>query len=62
MDAKRAKAGAKLRSEALKKTGGERDAHGVTPEMREIAEQLVHPDGDPYENARRMGFYCEQCG
>ena len=34
----------------------------VTPEMRAIAEALAHPDGDPYENARRLGFYCENCG
>lgn len=33
-----------------------------TPEMREVAEALTHPEGDPYENARKMGFYCEQCG
>lgn len=62
MNSEQAKAMAELRKAALKTTGGERAAHGVTPEMREIAEQLAHPDGDPYENARRMGFYCEQCG
>lgn len=33
-----------------------------TPEMWEVAEALAHPAGDPYENARKMGFYCEQCG
>ncbi|MBQ9001257.1 MAG: hypothetical protein IJ087_05325 [Eggerthellaceae bacterium] len=33
-----------------------------TPEMWEIAEALAHPEGDPYDNARKMGFYCEQCG
>ena len=43
-------------------TEGEKDAHGFTPEMRTIAEALTHPDGDPYDNARQMGFYCEQCG
>lgn len=41
---------------------GEKDAHGFTPEMRAIAEALTHPEGDPYDNARKMGFYCEQCG
>lgn len=35
---------------------------GVTPEMLAMAEALAHPEGDPYDNARRMGFYCEQCG
>ena len=34
----------------------------ITPEMREKAEKLTHPDKDPYINAREMGFYCEQCG
>lgn len=33
-----------------------------TPEMWEVANELTHPEGDPYNNARRMGFYCEQCG
>lgn len=42
--------------------GEERDEHGFTPEMRKLAEALTHPDGDPYDNARRLGFYCEQCG
>lgn len=41
---------------------GEKDAHGFTREMRAIAEALTHPEGDPYDNARQMGFYCEQCG
>ena len=41
---------------------GERDEHGFTPEMRAIAEALTNPKGDPYNNAREMGFYCEQCG
>lgn len=40
----------------------ERDEHGFTPEMHAIAKALTNPEGDPYENARRMGFYCEQCG
>lgn len=42
-----------------------RDENGkavVTPEMLVLAEALAHPEGDPYENARRLGFYCEQCG
>ena len=34
----------------------------VTPEMREMAEALTHPEGDPYLNGRDLGFYCEQCG
>ena len=34
----------------------------ITPEMRAMAEALAHPEGDPYDNARKMGFYCEQCG
>lgn len=34
----------------------------ITPEMRAIAAALANPDGDPYENGRRLGFYCEQCG
>lgn len=34
----------------------------VTPEMRKLAEELAHPQGDPYLNGRRLGFYCEQCG
>ena len=41
---------------------GEKDASGFTPEMRDIAEALTHPQGDPCDNARKMGFYCEQCG
>ena len=41
---------------------GEKDADGFTPEMRAIADALVNPQGDPYDNARKMGFYCEQCG
>lgn len=42
-----------------------RDENGravVTPEMLALAEALAHPEGDPYENARKLGFYCEQCG
>ena len=39
-----------------------KDSKEVTPEMRAMAEALAHPKGDPYDNARRMGFYCEQCG
>ena len=34
----------------------------ITPEMRALAEALAHPKGDPYENGRKLGFYCEQCG
>ena len=34
----------------------------VTPEMRALAEALAHPEGDPYDNGRRLGFYCENCG
>lgn len=34
----------------------------ITPEMRALAEALAHPEGDPYENGRKLGFYCEQCG
>lgn len=34
----------------------------VTPEMLALAEALAHHEGDPYENARKLGFYCEQCG
>ena len=41
---------------------GEKNAYGFTPEMRAVAEALTHPEGDPYDNARQMGFYCEQCG
>lgn len=41
---------------------GERDEDGYTPEMRALAEALTNPKGDPYNNARELGFYCEQCG
>lgn len=34
----------------------------VTPEMKALAEALAHPEGDPYLNGRRLGFYCENCG
>ena len=34
----------------------------ITEEMREIADALTHPKGDPYLNGRDLGFYCEQCG
>lgn len=34
----------------------------ITPEMLALAEALAHPEGDPYDNARKLGFYCEQCG
>lgn len=34
----------------------------ITPEMRELAQALTNPEGDPYTNARKLGFYCEQCG
>lgn len=40
----------------------QKDEDGFTPEMRAIAEALTNPEGDPYNNARNMGFYCEQCG
>ena len=40
----------------------ERDKDGFTPEMRALAEALANPKGDPYNNARELGFYCEQCG
>lgn len=43
----------------------QRDESGkiiVTPEMRELAHALTHPEGDPYLNGRELGFYCEQCG
>ncbi len=42
-----------------------RDENGkaiATPEMLALAEALAHPEGDSYENARKLGFYCEQCG
>ena len=41
---------------------GERAEDGYTPEMRALAEALTNPKGDPYNNARELGFYCEQCG
>ena len=41
---------------------GECDEDGYTPEMRALAEALTNPKGDPYNNARELGFYCEQCG
>ena len=34
----------------------------ITQEMREMADALAHPEGDPYLNGRDLGFYCEQCG
>lgn len=34
----------------------------ITVEMRELAEAVAHPKGDPYLNGRDLGFYCEQCG
>ena len=40
----------------------ERDEQGFTPEMRAVAEALTKAEGDPYSNARDLGFYCEQCG
>ena len=47
----------------LVRVSGEEARKGeFTPEMWEIAEALAHPEGDPYDNARKMGFYCEQCG
>lgn len=58
------KAGGNLKEgRKVARPGGEgTDERGVTPEMRAMAEALAHPDGDPYLNARNMGFYCEQCG
>lgn len=44
---------------------GKKDANGriiITQEMREMADALAHPQGDPYLNGRDLGFYCEQCG
>lgn len=44
---------------------GKKDEAGkivITDEMREMAEALTHPKGDPYLNGRDLGFYCEQCG
>ena len=41
---------------------GERDKDGFTLEMRALAEALTNPKGAPYNNARDLGFYCEQCG
>ena len=47
----------------LVRVEGEEARKGTfTPEMREVAKALTHPEGDPYDNARKMGFYCEQCG
>lgn len=43
-------------------TDGQVGEDGFTPEMHAIAHALTHPEGDPYDNARKMGFYCEQCG
>ena len=34
----------------------------LTPEMRATIDALINPEGDRYNNARKMGFYCEQCG
>ena len=34
----------------------------LTPEQRDLIYKLMHPEGDPYGNARDLGFYCEQCG
>ncbi|MBE6472200.1 MAG: hypothetical protein E7Z99_01270 [Coriobacteriaceae bacterium] len=39
-----------------------RNGKEITPEMRALAEALAHPEGDPYDNGRRLGFYCENCG
>ena len=46
-----------LRQEWNQEKNGE-----ITPEMRAIAYALTHPEGDPYENGRKLGFYCENCG
>ena len=34
----------------------------LTPEMKATIDALINPEGDLYNNARKMGFYCEQCG
>ena len=34
----------------------------LTPEMKAKVDALINPEGDRYNNARKMGFYCEQCG
>lgn len=44
---------------------GKKDENGkivITDEIREMADALAHPKGDPYLNGRDLGFYCEQCG
>lgn len=46
----------------LRRNVDENGKRVVTPEMLELAEALAHPEGDPYENGRRLGFYCETCG
>ena len=48
--------------QSVKLTGEESRKGELTPEMWEVAQALAHPKGDPYDNARKMGFYCEQCG
>lgn len=53
---------AKLERSIARPAPGKGVASTCTPEMRAMAEALAHPDGDPYLNARKMGFYCEQCG
>ena len=52
----------KWKAEPRKLVKPAKGSKGVTPEMLAMAEALAHPEGDPYDNARRMGFYCEQCG
>ena len=34
----------------------------ITQEMRDLANAVANPKGDPYLNGRDLGFYCEQCG
>ena len=34
----------------------------LSQEQRDLIYKLMHPEGDPYGNARDLGFYCEQCG
>lgn len=46
--------------EADPRSKGPRD--GLTSEQVERLHALTHPEGDPYTNARDLGFYCEQCG
>ena len=34
----------------------------LSQDQRDLIYKLMHPEGDPYGNARDLGFYCEQCG